>query len=409
MGFDTDLRIAKTPQSSAYDNRRREAFRMSESLGFRDVAYRYRKPVVVSLLVFFLLVPVFESAVIQRDRNRNMVYGELFWHEGLGVYDLNDQDLFYGYGVPEDHLLTGVLNVTYEYPIVTLVFYAVLAIIEPGVFGPFHYFVNWILVVLVHLNLLMFLYLGRAYLEERWFRQLAWLYYSFGFAFSVVFPKVEPFVDFLLLTSLVLFHKDHPRLGFGILALAFQAKVYPVLMFPILVTMAPLASLAFFGTVAVTLLPLVASGMVYESLIAHILNSPGYATMTTNPFFVGFASAQPLALIAPSVLVLAFFLVVLKTKKYGPIVLPRLSFRTRDWRAIFVSALPLVLILFSWTQIWYYSWFVIPVLLIRQPEDMARYRWMFVAIWTAHFVGILLNLEYFLSGPIAALLDHLRP
>ncbi len=180
-------------------------------------------------------------------------------------------------------------------------------------------------------------------------------------------------------------------------------------MFPILVTMTPLASLAFFGTVAVTLLPLVAAGMVYESLIAHILNSPGYATMITNPFYLGFAANQPLILIAPFVLVLVFLLVVLETKRFGPIVLPRPSLRTKDWRAVFVSALPLVLMFFSWTQIWYYSWFVIPVLLMRQPEDMARYRWMFVAIWIAHFAGILLNLEYFLSGPIAALLDHLRP
>jgi hypothetical protein len=382
---------------------------MSGNLSFSDLVQRYKKPLAVSLVLCIILVPVFELTVVQRDRNRNMVYGELFWQEGFNVYDLSDQDLHDDYGVPEDHLLTDVLNVTYEYPVVTLLFYAALAIVEPGFHAPYHFLVNWILVLFVHLNLVLFLYLGQEYLDRKWFQQLAVMYYVFGFAFSVIFPKVEPFVDLLLLTSLLFFGRDRPWLGFGMLALASQAKLYPALVFPILLTVAPVASLAFFGVGALTLLPLVVSGMGYESLLAHLLNSSGYASFITNPFFLGWGFTNPIVLIAPAVLVYGFLLMILEPRYIGPVPVPTTSLRVSDWRSVVVYALPLLLMVFSWTQIWYYSWFVVPVLLIRQPEDMKRYRWMIVAIWLAHFLGILLNLEYFLSGPIAELLNHLRP
>lgn len=381
---------------------------MSENLSLGDLIRRYRRPLAVSLVICIVLVPVFELAVVQRDRNRNMVYGELFWQEGLNVYDLSDQDLYDDYGVPEDHLLTGVLNVTYEYPIVTLLFYAAMAALEPGFHAPYHFLVNWILVLFVHLNMVLFLYLGREYLDRRWFQQLAVMYYVFGFAFSVIFPKVEPFVDLLLLSSLLLFGRNRPWLGFGMLALASQAKLYPALVFPILLAVAPVASLAFFGVSVLTILPLVVSGMGYESLLAHLLNSSGYAAFTTNPFFLGWGLTNPIVLIAPAVLVYGFLLLAFEPRSIGPLLVPTSSVRLSDWRSVFVYALPLLLMVFSWTQIWYYSWFVIPVLLIREPEDMKRYRWMIVAIWLAHFLGILLNLEYFLSGPIAELLKHLR-
>jgi hypothetical protein len=381
---------------------------MSENLGLRDLVRRYRRPLAISLVVCFILVPVFELTVIQRDRNRNMVYGELFWQEGFNIYELSDRELYDDYGVPEDHLLTGVVNVTYEYPVVTLLFYAALAAIEPGFHAPYHFLVNWILVLFVHLNLTLFLYLGQEYLDRKWFQQLAVMYYVFGFAFSVIFPKVEPFVDLLLLTSLLLFRRNRPWLGFGMLALAFQAKLYPALVFPILLTVAPQASLAFFGVGALTVLPLVASGMGYQSLLAHLLNSSGYASFITNPFYLGWAFTNPIVLIAPAILIYGFILMVLDSNNIGPIPFPVASPRTRDWQSVIIYALPLVLMIFSWTQIWYYSWFIVPVLLMRRPEDMERHRWMIVAIWVAHFLGILLNLEYFISGPIAEILNHLR-
>jgi hypothetical protein len=143
---------------------------MSESLSLLDVFQKYKKFLIISLIVFIILIPFFDGFVIQRDRNRNMVYGEIFWQEGLNVYMLNDRDLYYNYSVPEDHLLTGVLNVTYEYPVVTLLFFAGLSAIEPGAFGPTHYLANLVLVLLVHINLILFVYLGKSVRQKRWFQ-----------------------------------------------------------------------------------------------------------------------------------------------------------------------------------------------------------------------------------------------
>jgi len=75
------------------------------------ICRKYRNYLVLSLAVSLVLIPVLDGVIVQRDRNRNMLYGELFLTEGVSVYDLTDQELNETYDVPEDHLLTGILNV----------------------------------------------------------------------------------------------------------------------------------------------------------------------------------------------------------------------------------------------------------------------------------------------------------
>jgi hypothetical protein len=99
---------------------------------------------------------------------------------------------------------------------------------------------------------------------------------------------------------------------------------------------------------------------------------------------------------------------VLKTKRLGPIPIPTLKLRSKNLTGLFVLSMPLVLMFFSWVLIWYYSWFVPMVLLLKTPDEMMRYRWMIAAVWVAHFVGIALNLQYFLAGPIAEFFGHLK-
>jgi hypothetical protein len=152
-----------------------------------------------------------------------MVYGELFWQEGLAVYDISDKDLNETYNVPEDHMLTGVLNVTYEYPLVTLLFYAALAAIEPGIYNP-HYIANWVLVILVHINLLLFLYIGRGHEDKRWFKQFFAIFYVFGLTFSIGFAKAEPLTDLIWLTAIVLLQRKKYWEGNAILGLAVQTS-----------------------------------------------------------------------------------------------------------------------------------------------------------------------------------------
>ena len=381
---------------------------MSESLSLFDVFQKYKKFLIISLIVFIILIPVFDGFIIQRDRNRNMVYGEIFWQEGLNVYMLNDRDLYYNYSVPEDHLLTGVLNVTYEYPVVTLLFFAGLSAIEPGIFGPTHYLANLVFVLLMHINLILFVYLGQSVRHKRWFQEIFGLYYFLGFLFSVVFTKVEPLSEFLLLTSLVLFKQKREWAGFGVLALAAQTKIYPALVFPVFFYIAPLQSIAFFAVSIVIFLPLVLSGLSYASLIAHLLNSPGYAQLVTNPFFVGFIFTNPISIIAPICLLWGVFCAISEVRWFGPIPIPSRRIRTRARRSIYIYILPCILLFIGWTQFWYYSWFIVPFFLLKSEDDMAVFRYVLLGLITAHFVGVFLNLEYFLSGPIAEILEHLR-
>jgi len=381
---------------------------MSEQLCLAAVFRRYRKYIILSLLISLMLVPVADAMIIQRDRNRDMVYGQLFWQLGLGVYNISDHDLNVTYHAPADHMLTGVLNVTYEYPLVTLLFYALLAAIEPGIYGPSHYIANVVLVLLVNLNALMFLYLSQGYWNRRWLWQLFGVYYFFGLVYAVGFGKIEPLADAFMLGSFVLFKRHSLWRANALLGIAVQTKVYPAMVFPVFFAAGPLMSLGFAASLIALSLPLLATGMDYTSLLAHLTNNPSYAAITTNPFYVGLASTNPVALLAPGVLVITFLYSVLETRPLGRIRIPALKLRSRNLTGLFIFGLPLVLMFFSWVLVWYYTWFVPLVLLLKTPEEMMRYRWMIAAIWLAHFVGIALNLEYFLSGPIAEFFGHLR-
>jgi hypothetical protein len=337
-----------------------------------------------------------------------MVYGELFWQEGIGVYEISDRDLNETYNAPEDHTLTGVLNVTYEYPIFALLFFAGLAAIEPGIYGPNHWIVNYVVLILHHLNMILFLYLGRKYLEESWFKQISLVYYLMGIFSSITFAKIEPLADLFLLGAIILLKDERNWLANIMLGVAVQTKFYPIMVLPFFIIASPIASLVFFGSVIITMIPFFLSGIFYDSLISHLISSPQYAEFISNPFYIGLVEFNPFSIISPIILIVAFIYSIFETQPYHSIPLPTTNLRTRSWRSVFLYGLPLLLILFSWVLLWYYSWFIIPILFFDRTEDMARYRLIFIAIWIAHFVGILLNLGYFLGGPIAEFFAHLE-
>jgi hypothetical protein len=371
------------------------------------VCRKYRNYLILSLALSILLVPVLDTVIVQRDRNRNMLYGELFLVDGLSVYELTDEELNATYTIPEDHLLTGVLNVSYEYPIATLIFFASLAAMEPGTFGP-HFHVNIVLVIIMHLNLILFLYLGQDHWEKKWFKQIFVLYYVFGITLAIGFGKTEPLADLLWLISLVLYKNGRILSSGGVLGIAAQTKLYPAMILPIIALCNPLVLVSFFVIGGALFIPMLASGIGYDTLIQHLLSSTSYANTISNPFYIGFVGINPLSILAPLTLILAFLFCILETRSFHGIPIPTLTLRTRRWQSILIFALPLVLILFSWVLIWYYFWFIIPLLYIQDEDDHARYRYMFVGILVAHFLGIFLNLEYFLSGPILEFLGHLK-
>ncbi len=380
---------------------------MSEITSPVHVVTRFQKHLIISIMICMLMVPVADMMILQRDRNRNMVFGELFWTHGVDVYNINDKILNETYGVPADHLLTGVVNVTYEYPIVTLLFYAVVALFEPGMYGP-HWLANWVLVIIAHINLILFLFLGREYWDRKWFRQIFALYYAFEVVFSVGFAKTEPLSDLLWLVSILLWKQDRRVLANITLAMAGQTKLYPITLFPMFAIADPPATIGFFVMNILLMLPLWVSNITYSSLLAHLSNSSSYSRIVTNPFFIGMAATNPIVILAPAILVIVLIFGVFRLKRVGRVVLPSRELRTRSLKTIFIFMLPLSLIFFSWVLIWYYSWFIVPIFILDTEEDKRKYCWMIFAIWAAHFAGILLNLNYFLNGPIAEFFGHMR-
>ncbi|MCK5240070.1 MAG: DUF2029 domain-containing protein [Candidatus Thorarchaeota archaeon] len=371
------------------------------------VCRKYRNYLVLSLAFSILLIPILDTAIVQRDRNRNMLYGELFLTNGVSVYDLTDQELNETYSIPEDHLLTGVLNVSYEYPVVTLVFFASLAALEPGTFGP-HYLANIVLAIIMHFNMVLFLYIGQDHWDKKWFKHFFLLYYIFGITLAIGFGKAEPLVDLFWLISLALY-RNEKILGSGaMLGVAAQTKLYPAMTLPIIAIANPLLIISFVIVAGILFLPMLLAGINYDTLIQHLLNSTSYASTISNPFYLGLVGVNPLAVVAPTLLIITFLYCILETRNYRGIPVITIKLRTRKWQSIVIFALPLVLILFSWVLIWYYYWFIIPVLYLRDEQDQRKYRYMFIGILLAHFLGVFLNFEYFLSGPILEFLGHLK-
>ncbi|MBD3405193.1 MAG: DUF2029 domain-containing protein [Candidatus Lokiarchaeota archaeon] len=379
-----------------------------EMLTLRGTIKKFKKHLVVSIVIWSIVVPIADGFIVQRDRNRNMLYGELFWSEGFHVYDLTDEDLNNTIpNIPNDHLLTDVLNVTYEYPIITLMFYAGIALIEPGIYGP-HFLANWILVMIFHLSLLLFVFLSQKYWQHQWYKEVFGAYYCYGFFLTVGFAKIEPFVDLLFLCAIYFLRKKKYFQANIMLGLAFQTKLYPAYALPYFFVSNPVASIAFFLTTISLFLPLLITGVSNESLIAHLLNSSSYSDIITNPFYIGWVAQNPISILAPLVLFIAFLYCTLETKNWKgiPILQPR--FRIQQPLAILLYLIPLGLVFLSWVLIWYYAWFFFSILLFEREINARKYRYILVGFAIAHIVGVLVNPGYFLVGPLQEFLNHFK-
>ncbi|MCF2137667.1 MAG: hypothetical protein K9W43_10600 [Candidatus Thorarchaeota archaeon] len=363
---------------------------------------------IVSLVISLLLVPVFDSLVIQRDRNRNMAYGEIFWQKGFGVYDLTDNDLNQTYDVPADHLLLGNVNVSYEYPVVALLFYAGLAAIEPGSFQPSHIIVNVVLLFILHLNFILFLAIGREYCDRRWFQEIFLLYYLFESALTIVFAKIEPLADlFLLLSIFFIKNKQGHKAGLA-LGLAVQTKFYPTLALPLMIAEAPIVLVGVIGISVVAMVPYLMNDLAYTSVLNHFTSSPAYSGMITNPYYIGLAFTNPLGIVAPLVILAAFLYATFETRKWRGLLIPTGQLRTHDWRALYAYITPMVLVLFAWTMVWYLMWFILLFFLLKTDSDRERFRWVIASMWIAYALGYLCNLSYFLAEPFRILLLNFR-
>ena len=176
--------------------------------------YEYRKYLVLTLAISMIAIPIANVLVIQRDRNRNEMYGEAFWIYGFSVYNMNDSELaknlaYMGFN-DGLHTLPGYLGgVKYEYPVFGLIFFAIATLLFPGTGELQSLWLNFLLVLVFNLNLaLLGILLREKIYKVYWARVFMGGYFIYGLAMSAGGGKLEPIVDCLLFMSLVLWKEN---------------------------------------------------------------------------------------------------------------------------------------------------------------------------------------------------------
>ncbi|TFF92502.1 hypothetical protein EU545_00790 [Candidatus Thorarchaeota archaeon] len=389
--------------------------------------YEMRRYLVLSLVISMLAIPIANSFVIQRDRNRNEMYGEAFWIYGFGVYNMTDQEL--AESLPEewgfndgDHVLPDYLgNITYEYPVFGLIFFSIATALFPGVNQLQPLWLNFLLVLVFNLNLVLIAILlkDRIY-TENWARLFFGGYFVYGLIMSAGGGKLEPIVDCLLLMALVLRQEEQMGKAMFTLGLAVQTKIYPAVAFPLFFLDAPMASIWFFISALLTVIPFAFAGVGFESLIMHFLNTSSYSAHIVNTLYPGLAFATPdltqdpithypwpPALI-PLVLYVAFFIYTV------PLYLPTLSeLRTKSWREridslvpLYVYMLPTILFVFRWVMPWYLFWMGIMIFFFERDKYSIGYLKEITVVGLLYSCGLAFNWPYFISAPLHDFLSH---
>ena len=363
----------------------------------RSIIYQYRKWLVLGIIMAMILMPVAETHIIQRDRNRNEIYGELFWKYGLGVYDLSDYILKTQFNVSSDHLLSSYLNLTYEYPLTVLLFYAALTAVIPGIDGLQHYFINSVLFMFANLDWILMVYIVGERRKESWFKPFSIIYYSYLFGMSVIWGKTEPFVEFIWLVSLYFYKKNDWKWGSFFIGLAAETKIYPAVAAPLFLAMNPLSLIIMIIPFALCMIPMALSGHSYNALISHLTNSPSYSPYVTNPMYVGFILSNPIAIISNLIIIVTVIYALFDIRKDSTsFIRIKLTYRHEiSIPELLMIIAPLGLMFIRWVLIWYYLWFLIPTILMSNEQKSRRYLYIIGSLWAAHFVGLALNYSYF--------------
>jgi hypothetical protein len=389
--------------------------------------YRYRKYLVLTLAISLIAIPIANVLVIQRDRNRNEMYGEAFWIYGFGVYTLNDTDLaeqMEDAGYPYNdgyHVLPAYLGgIAYEYPVFGLIFFAVATWLFPGSGGLQPLWINFLLALVFNLNLVLLAILLKDKLQTKfWARMFFSGYFVYGLIMSAGGGKLEPLVDCLLLMSLVLWQeKQHGKAMFT-LGLSVQTKIYSVVVFPVFFLTNPLSSVWFIGSLFVSVIPSF-FGASFESLISHFLNTSGYSTYIVNPMFPGLTWGTPDLSTTPTTfywwppaaipLFLYVFFMLLTIRPYLPTKkdLEGKSIRLKllELKPFYLYLLPAVLFAFRWIMPWYLYWLAPVVLLFDKEEHAIGYMKQVTVVGFLYVIGLFCNWYYFISYPLPDFIEH---
>lgn len=386
--------------------------------------YEYRKYLVLTLAISMIAIPIANVLVIQRDRNRNEMYGEAFWIYGFSVYNMNDSELaknlaYMGFN-DGLHTLPGYLGgVKYEYPVFGLIFFAIATLLFPGTGELQSLWLNFLLVLVFNLNLaLLGILLREKIYKVYWARVFMGGYFIYGLAMSAGGGKLEPIVDCLLFMSLVLWKENQHGKAMFTLGMAVQTKIYPAVVFPIFFLQDPLSSVWFFASLIITVIP-VFFGASFSSLISHLLNLSSYSPLVVNPMYPGLAFATPDLANSPNtymwlpsllpVVIYAFF--ILSTfREFLP---SKAEFTSKSIRGKLISLIPFyicliptILFIFRWIMPWYLYWFAPVVLLLKTDKHSMAYMKEVGLVGLLYLYGLAVNWPYFIIGPIPDFMVH---
>jgi hypothetical protein len=366
-----------------------------------------------------IAIPLADSLVIQRDRNRNEMYGEAFWIYGFSVYEMTDSEVAEALGEPfndGDHILPPYLgNITYEYPVFGLVFFAIATWLYPGVGGVQPLWLNFILVLVFNLNLVLIAILLKDKLySERWARLFFAGYFVYGLIMSAGGGKLEPITDCLLLMALVLSREGQNGKAMFTLGLSVQTKIYSIVALPVLLLASPLSVIWFLISTLLTVIPFMVGGARFDSLLQHFLNTTDYSTYVVNPMYPGLAfdttnllATDPVSYIWPPALIpLVIYIgfMLFTFERYLP---GKEDFKKATWwkrilllQPLYLYMVPAVLFLFRWVMPWYLFWFGGLIFLFKKNEHAIGYLKQITIIGFVYTLGVLANWPYFLYGPL---------
>ena len=387
--------------------------------------YEHRKYLVLTLVISLIAIPIANTLIIQRDRNRNEMYGEAFWIYGFTVYDMNDTQLateleHLGFNDGTHTLPAYLGGVKYEYPIFGLIFFAIATWLFPGTGGLQPLWLNFLLVLVFNLNLaLIAILLKEKLYKVHWARMFFGGYFIYGLVMSAGGGKLEPIVDCLFLMSLVLWKEHQKGKSMFTLGIAVQTKIYPIVALPAFFLASPASSVWFLASLFLTVVPVI-MGASFESLVSHMLNLSGYSPFIVNPMYPGFATGTPILDSPPETylwlpalipLVIYSFFMLSTFKRFLP---AKSEFMEKSpWQKLvsltplYLYAFPFILFfMFRWVMPWYLYWLAPVALLFEKETHAVAYMKQIALIGLLYLLGMAVNWPYFISGPIPEFVEH---
>ena len=184
---------------------------------------------LIGVLLFFGVLIIrlalcAQAPVKTIDLARNLLYGEQVLQHGLGAGDFSLREM--GLGLDKARMPVTFSGFSYQYPVMTLVFFSAVAMVHPSFF-----FAKLVLTLLELVNS----FLVFRYSKDRILAMIYWIN-PVSIWWVSGEGQFEAFQNFLVITALVfLLGKKQPfrtGIAFFFLMLAVQVKLSPILLVP---------------------------------------------------------------------------------------------------------------------------------------------------------------------------------